>query len=94
MSLKELALVPWKRRVVVAACTAFCVAAAILICYIMHPKYKATATIELNEVKSGGADMLSSLAALTGGEPDELKTRIETETAVIQSDSIALAVMD
>jgi capsular exopolysaccharide synthesis family protein len=94
VSLKELALVPWKRRVVVAACTAFCVAVAILICFIMHPKYRATATIELNEEKSGGADMLSSLAALTGGEPDELKTRIETETAVIQSDSIALAVMD
>jgi capsular exopolysaccharide synthesis family protein len=94
VSLRELALVPWKRRVVVAVCTGFCVAAAILICFIMHPKYRATATIELNAEKSSGADMLSSLASLTGGDTDELKTRIETETAVIQSDSIALAVMD
>jgi capsular exopolysaccharide synthesis family protein len=60
----------------------------------MHPRYKATATIELNEEKSSGADMFSSLASLAGGDPEELKTRIETETAVIQNDSIALAVMN
>ncbi len=61
---------------------------------LMHPKYRATAIIELNAEKSSGADMLSSLASLAGGDTDELKTKIETETAVIQSDSIALAVMD
>jgi capsular exopolysaccharide synthesis family protein len=60
----------------------------------MHPRYKATATIELNDEKSSGADMFSSLASLAGGDPEELKTRIETETAVIQNDSIALAVMN
>jgi capsular exopolysaccharide synthesis family protein len=94
LSLRELALIPWKRRVVVAACTAFCVVMAILICIFMHPKYRATATIELNEEKSSGADMFSSLASLAGGDPEELKTRIETETAVIQNDTIALAVMN
>jgi len=94
LSLRELALVPWKRRTVVAACTAFCVGAAIFICIFMHPRYKATATIELNDEKSSGADMFSSLASLAGGDPEELKTRIETETAVIQNDSIALAVMN
>jgi capsular exopolysaccharide synthesis family protein len=60
----------------------------------MHPKYRATATIELNAEKSSGADMLSNLASLEGGGADELKTKIETETAVIQDDSIALAVMN
>jgi capsular exopolysaccharide synthesis family protein len=59
----------------------------------MQPRYRATATIELNEEKSSGADMLSSIASLTGGGPDELRIKIETETAVIQNDSIALAVM-
>jgi len=60
----------------------------------MHPRYRATATIELNEEKSSGADMLSSLASMEGGGPDELKTKVETEIAVIQDDSIALAVMN
>ena len=94
LSLRELALVPWKRRMVVAACTVFCVVIAILVCVTMHPKYRATATIELNEENSKGADMFSNLASLAGGDPEELKTKIETETAVIQDDSIALAVMD
>ncbi|MGO9316239.1 MAG: GumC family protein [Terracidiphilus sp.] len=94
LSLRELALIPWKRKVVVATCTAFCVVMAILVCIFMHPKYRATATIELNEEKSSGADMFSSLASLAGGDPEELKTRLETEAAVIQNDTIALAVMN
>jgi capsular exopolysaccharide synthesis family protein len=59
----------------------------------MHPKYRATATIELNESGSSGAGMLSSMASMASGEPDDLKVKIETETAVIKNDSIALAVM-
>ena len=94
VSLRDLALVPWKRRGIVAGCTAFCVAVAILICIFMHPRYKATATIELNQEKSSGGDALSSLASLAGGDSDELKTKIDTEIAVIEDDSIALAVMN
>jgi len=94
VSLRELALVPWKRRGVVGGCIAFCLVIGIFICVFMHPRYRATATIELNEEKSSGADMLSNLASLAGEGPDELKTKIETEIAVIQDDSIALAVMN
>ena len=94
VSLRDLALVPWKRRGIVAGCTAFCVTVAILICIFMHPRYKATATIELNQEKSSGGDALSSLASLAGGDSDELKTKIDTEIAVIEDDSIALAVMN
>jgi succinoglycan biosynthesis transport protein ExoP len=94
VSLRDLALVPWKRRGIVAGCTAFCVTVAILICIFMHPRYKATATIELNQEKSSGGDALSSLASLAGGDSDELKTKIDTEIAVIKDDSIALAVMN
>jgi capsular exopolysaccharide synthesis family protein len=94
VSLRDLALVPWKRRGIVAGCSAFCLAVAILICIFMHPRYKATATIELNEEKSGGGDALSSLASLAGGDSDELKTKIDTEIAVIKNDSVALAVMN
>jgi capsular exopolysaccharide synthesis family protein len=93
VSLREIALVPWKRRIIVISCTVFCVLVAILICYLMHPKYRATAMIELNEAKSSGADMLSSMASMETGDPDELRTRVQTEIAVIKDDSIALAVM-
>jgi capsular exopolysaccharide synthesis family protein len=93
VSLRELALVPWKRRIVVAGCTLAGVAMAIIICILMHPKYKATAIIELNEEKNNSASLMSTLVSLASGDQDDLKTKIETETAVIQSDSIALAVM-
>jgi capsular exopolysaccharide synthesis family protein len=93
VSLRDIALVPWKRKGVVASATAFCVLMAILVCVLMHPKYKATATIELNEEKSSGADALSNFASMASGDPDQLKIKVETEVAVIKDDSIALAVM-
>jgi len=92
-SLRDLSVVLWKRKIVVAGCTAICLLAAILLCFVMHPKYRATATIELNEDKGAGADMLSSVVSMASGDPDEFKTKVETEIAVIKDDSIALAVM-
>jgi capsular exopolysaccharide synthesis family protein len=94
ISLRELALVPWKRRSIVVSCIVLCVLAAIFICFIMRPEYRATATIEINQSGSSSAGLLSSMASMASGEPDDLKVKIETETAVIENDSIALAVMD
>lgn len=37
---------------------------------------------------------LSDLASLASGGADELKVKVETETAILENDSIALAVMD
>jgi capsular exopolysaccharide synthesis family protein len=93
VSLRETALVPWKHKYLVAGCTVVCALAAIFLCVAMKPRYKATATIELNEDKGGGAGMLSGMAAMASGDPDELKVKIETETAVIKDESIALAVL-
>jgi len=94
VSLQELVLVPWKRKTVVASCMIVCVAAAIFVSVMMHPRYRATATIELNEASNSGASLLSSVASMESGDPDELKTRMETEVAVIKDDTIALAVMN
>jgi len=94
VSLRALAIVPWKRKVIVASCIAVCMAVSIFVCVFMHPRYRATATIELNSERSSGSDMLSNIASIAGGGEDELKTKIETETAVIQDDSISLAVMN
>ena len=93
VSLREMALVPWKRKYLVGGCTVFCGLLAVLVCIMMHPKYRATAMIELNEEKSSGSDMLASMASMEGDSSDELKVKIETETAVIKDDSIALAVL-
>jgi len=93
VSLRELALVPWKRKTVVAGCVAFCVAAAIFACIMVHPKYRATAIIELKE-QSGSGSALSSMASMESGDPDELKVKVETEIAVIKDDTIALAVLN
>jgi capsular exopolysaccharide synthesis family protein len=49
--------------------------------------------IELNEKSASAADALSSMASMGGGHADELKIKVETETAVIKDDSIALAVL-
>lgn len=92
--LKEIALIPWKRKGVVAGCVALCVLGAVLLCFVTHPKYKATATIELNEGKSSATGMLSDLAAIDGSGSDDLKVKIDTEIAVIKGDSVALAVMN
>jgi capsular exopolysaccharide synthesis family protein len=93
LSLRELALVPWKRKYIILICTIACALAAGTLCLVMHPKYRATAIIELNEDKDGGASMLSGMASLASDGSDELKVKIETETAVIKDNSIALAVL-
>jgi capsular exopolysaccharide synthesis family protein len=93
VSLRELALVPWKRKVIVLASAGICTLAAILVCVVMTPRYKATSTIEINEDKQSGSSVLSSLASAASGGADDLKVKMETQIAVLQDDTIALNVM-
>ena len=93
VSLRKLAIVPFKRKRTVLGCAVFGLLAAILITVTMTPKYRATATIELNEDKQSGVSALSDLASMASGGTDELKVKIQTETAVIEDDTIALSVM-
>lgn len=92
-SLKELALVPWKRKSVVAGCVLFGLLASIVACVAIHPKYKATTLIEINDEKGSGANMLSGMVSMGWEDSDDLKTKLDTETAIIKDNSIALAVM-
>jgi succinoglycan biosynthesis transport protein ExoP len=92
-SFSELAIVPFKRKRIVIGCAAFGLVVAILVTLFMTPRYKASATIELNQDKSAGVSALSDLASAATGGADELKVKVETEIAVIEDDSIALAVM-
>jgi len=94
VSLREIAIIPLKRKRTVIGCALLGLLMAILVVFGMTPKYKATATIELNESKDGGVSALSDLASAATGGADDLKVKIQTEMAVIQNDSIALAVMN
>jgi polysaccharide biosynthesis transport protein len=93
VSLRNIAIVPFKRKRTVIGCAAFGLLAGILITVTMTPRYRATATIELNEDKQSGVSALSDLASMASGGSDELKVKIQTETAVIEDDTIALHVM-
>jgi capsular exopolysaccharide synthesis family protein len=92
-SLRELAIVPFKRKRTVIGCAIFGLVAAFVVTFTMTPKYRATATIELNENKSTGVSALSDLASAATGGADELKVKVQTETAVIEDSTIALNVM-
>jgi capsular exopolysaccharide synthesis family protein len=92
-SFRELAIVPFKRKRIVIGSAVFGLVVAILVTLFMTPRYKASATIELNQDKSAGVSALSDLASAATGGADELKVKVETEIAVIEDDSIALAVM-
>lgn len=93
VSLRDLAIVPLKRKRTVIGCALFGLLVGILVVFIMTPRYRATATIELNEDKQSGVSALSDLASMAGGGADELKVKVQTETAVIEDDTIALNVM-
>lgn len=70
-----------------------CVLLAIVATLATKPTYEATATIELNKSSSGSLDLgLGDLSQLTSGG-EGLQTDLQTETAILQGDSLALAVI-
>jgi polysaccharide biosynthesis transport protein len=85
-----------KRRKWIIGSIVICELLAILLTLIMKPTYGATATIELNKNSAGslelglGDDALSQ--QLTSGA-DTLQTDLQTETAILKGDSLALAVI-
>jgi polysaccharide biosynthesis transport protein len=93
VSLRQLLIVPLKRKKTIIACALAGLLAGILASFALHPRYRATATIELNQDKQGGVSALSDLASEATGGADDLKVKMQTETAVIKDNSIALAVM-
>lgn len=93
VSLRQLLIVPLKRKKTIIVCALAGLLAGTLAAFALHPRYKATATIELNQDKQGGVSALSDLASEATGGADDLKVKMQTETAVIKDNSIALAVM-
>jgi polysaccharide biosynthesis transport protein len=71
-----------------------CLIASLIITSLTKPTYEATATIELNK-SSGSMDMgiADILSQQLGGDEDSLLIDQQTETAILQGDSLALAVI-
>ena len=72
-----------------------CELLAIIITAITKPVFQATATIELNKSSGGSVDLGLGdiLSQQLGGGADSLLIDQQTETAILQGDSLALAVI-
>jgi polysaccharide biosynthesis transport protein len=71
-----------------------CVLLSVAITLLTKPIYEATATIELNKESSGSLDLgLEGAAAQQLGAGGDLATDLQTETAILKGDSLALAVI-
>lgn len=83
-----------KRWKWIVAATVLCEVLTIVAVLMMKPTYDATATIQLNKSSSsldlGLGDMLSQQLS-SGG--DSLLTDLQTETAILKDDSLALSVI-
>ena len=73
-----------------------CAAVAVIVSVVTRPIYEATATIELNKGTSLGIDagLGDVLAQPFNSDSDSLLTDQQTETAILQGDSLGLAVIE
>src|SRR5580692_1567172 len=95
-ALQNLTRVLTKRRKWIIGSIVICELLAVTLTLMMKPTYGATATIELNKSGAGSLDLglgddTLSQQMMSGGEG--LLTDLQTETAILQGDSLALAVI-
>lgn len=93
--LHDLIRVVTKRRKWIVGSAIGCVLAAVMLSWAMRPVYEATATIELN--KNAGASLDLDIGDLLGGQlsgGSDLQTDLQTESLILQGDSLALAVIE
>jgi polysaccharide biosynthesis transport protein len=72
-----------------------CLLLALIITATTRPVYQATSTIELNRARGdfAGQGLAELLSQQIGSDDDNLLTDLQTETAILQGDSLALAVI-
>ena len=95
-ALQNLTRIFTKRRKWIIGSIVICELLAVLLTLIMKPTYGSTAMIELNKSGAGSMDLGLGDDALaqqltSGGEG--LQTDLQTETSILQGDSLALAVI-
>jgi len=90
-ALENLMRVLTKRKMWILGSIVICGLLAAIV--TLMTSYQSTATIELNKSSSGSLDLgLGDLSQLTSGG-EGLQTDLQTETAILQGDSLALAVI-
>jgi polysaccharide biosynthesis transport protein len=83
-----------KRRKWIISAIVLCEAMALFVTLMMRPTYQATAVIELNKQGSGmDLGLGEALSSTFGGGNESLLTDLQTETAILEGDSLALAVI-
>lgn len=93
-ALHSLMRVVSKRRKWIIGAVAICELMALGVTLMMKPTYQATATIELNKQGSGmDLGLGDALSSTFGGGAESLLTDLQTETAILEGDSLALAVI-
>ena len=95
-ALQNLLRVLTKRRKWIIGSIVICELLAVGLTLMMKPTYGATATIELNKNGAGSLDLGlgdSDLSQQLGAGAESLLTDLQTETAILHGDSLALAVI-
>ncbi len=80
-----------RRWTTVAAVTATIIALGMAICCLITPRYSATTTIEINNDYQ--SDTTATVDSRTSATPDELKSEIQTDVQILQSEDLALEVI-
>jgi succinoglycan biosynthesis transport protein ExoP len=93
--LQHIMRVLMQRRYWIIGSIVMCVLLVGILTIIMRPTYASTATIELNKSGSGSLDLGldDALSQQLSAGADSLLTDLQTETAILQGDSLALAVI-
>jgi len=89
-SLRDLLGVLKKYRWTILIVALSTVALAILVCLVITPKYESTAIVEVNQDSSSGA---GGGPSDSGNQSDDVKTEVETDTAILQDYTLALNVI-
>jgi succinoglycan biosynthesis transport protein ExoP len=94
-SIRNILRILRKRRFLVLAGMLGGTALAFLLCALMKNKYTSTATLLVDQQNSSGLDSesLSGLVSAMGGGGGDLKTDLQTHSAVLQSDTTTLMVI-
>lgn len=92
ISLNELWRVLYRRRWIVVLAILGCVVAAATYCVLVKPRYTATARISIDPDKPDTLNLQD--LGMNIREGGDAQSRIETEVRILQSDTLALAVIE
>jgi capsular exopolysaccharide synthesis family protein len=82
-----------RRRTWIYVCTAATMALAALVCFFMTPQYQAESTLEVLKQNAGPLPVGADGAAAANSDPLDFSMSLQTQMAVLDSDTLAWQVM-